>query len=169
MTRVGEVHVHVGGRALKRLAEVAHILDRALEAVEVRIGGVVSLLWLLLGLLLFPNGGMFFFIYMLRFCAFLVKSCISFLRNIMQFPIFYEKMVSHRTGQQVCHSRNSGAITAITNYYHSSANKKMNINKIVTDNGVKVIVVEAKGLGQHGDHSSTHDISLCMICLMREV
>ena len=45
----------------------------------------------------------------------------------------------------------------------------MNINKIVTDNGVKVIVVEAKGLGQHGDHSSTHDISLYMIFLMHEV
>ena len=65
MAPVGEVHVHVDGRASKGLGEVAHILDRALEAAEVRIGGVVSLLWLLLGLLLFPVGGMFFFIYML--------------------------------------------------------------------------------------------------------
>ena len=60
-------------------------------------------------------------------------------------------------------------MTAITNYYHTSARKNTNVNKGVTDNGAEMIVVEAKGVGQHGDHSSTHDISLCMVCLMREV
>jgi hypothetical protein len=36
--------------------------------------------------------------------------------------------------------------------YHSSTSKNTNINKVVTDNGVKVIVVEAKGVGKHSDH-----------------
>ena len=127
------------------------------------------MLWLLLGLLLFFVGGEFFFIYLFRFQAFLVKSCISCLWHIMQLSMFYGETVSHRSRQQVCHSRNFDAMTTITNYYHSSASKNTNINKVVTDNGVKVIVVETKGVGQHGDHSSTHDISLCMICLMCEV
>ena len=60
-------------------------------------------------------------------------------------------------------------MTAITNYYHTSTIKDTNVDKVVTDNGAEVIVIKAKGVGQHGDHSSTHDISLCMIGLMHEV
>ena len=58
---------------------------------------------------------------------------------------------------------------AISNHYHTSASKNTNVNKGVTDNGAEMTVVKAKGVGQHGDHSSTNDISLCMVWLMREV
>jgi hypothetical protein len=142
---------------------------RALDTIEVRIGGVGFLLWLLLGLLLFFVGGELFFIYLFRFWAFLVKSCISCLWNIIQLSMFYGETVSHRSRQQVFHSWNFDAMMTMANYYYSSFSKNMNINKVVTDNGAKVIVVETKGIGQHGDHSSTQDISLCMICLMRKV
>ena len=109
-------------------------MDSALEAVEVRVGGVVSLLWLLLGLLLFFVSGEFFFIYLFWFWDFLVKNCISFLCNIMQLSMLDGEMVRHRSRQQVCHSKDSNAMTAIANYYHSSASKNTNINKGVTNN-----------------------------------
>lgn len=35
-----------------------------------------------------------------------------------------------------------------------------------SDNGAEMVVVEAKGVGQPGDYSSTCDVPLCMICLV---
>ena len=68
-------------------------MDRALEVVEVCIGGVI-----LLGLLFLFVGGEFFFIYLFRFWPFLVKSFISFLCNIMQLSILDGETVRHRCG-----------------------------------------------------------------------
>ena len=50
----------------------------------------------MLVLLFLLTGGEFFFIYSFRFWPFLVKSCISFLCNIMQLSILDGEMVRHR-------------------------------------------------------------------------
>ena len=55
------------------------------------------------------------------------------------------------------------------NHYHCSTRKNSNIDKVVTDNGAEMVEVKAKGVDQYGDNSSTHDISLCVICLVRKV